>query len=204
MVQHQKRTLLHAPMTKPLPRSPRCIWSSHLAFWTLLALTCLSAQGSAAQADTAIVLTVPFATLHQCAVSGDTIDAASRKLMSRSLDVAAGPFSDQRTIMTTFDTSGHAMSLVDVAVRAKGPVIESAAVQFDTIGRAVAGVRQHLTPSDFTKDSVGHLKASSRGLPFLRLRHEDLARADSVSAWLWQHSCPEYHRTPPAREDRAG
>ena len=195
MVQHRRRTSWsHAPMTKRLPRSPRCVWSWHAAFWTALALTCLSGQGSAAQADSAILLTVPSGTLHQCAASTDTIDAASHEIVSRSLDIAAGPFSDQRTIMATFDTIGRAMSVVDVAVRARGPVIESAAVRFDASGRAVAGVRQHLIPSDFTKDSVGQSKAPAPGVRLLPLRHGDLARADSVATWMWRHPCHKSQR----------
>ena len=91
--------------------------------------------------------------------------------------------------MVKFDTTGRPVAVVDVAIRAKGPVIESAAVRFDTSGRAVAGVRQHLTTSDFPKDASGRLQRPDHTLPLLPLSRADLAHAQTVSAWMWRHEC---------------
>jgi hypothetical protein len=170
-------------------RSRRWIWSTHLGSWIVLVLLCCPARQSFSQADSAIILTIPRDSLRRCALSGEETSSASQRVLTRTIDIAASPFSDKRTLMARFDTTGRPLAVVDVAIRAKGPVIESAAVRFDTRGRAVAGVRQHITTSDFPKDSSGRLKRPEDGLPLLPLSRADLAQAETVSAWMWKHVC---------------
>lgn len=170
-------------------RSRRWIWSTHRASWIVLALLCFPARQLFSQADSAIILNIPHDSLRRCALAREETSGASQRLLTRTLDIAASPFSDKRTIMAKFDTTGRPLAFVDVAIRAKGPVIESAAVRFDTRGRAVAGVRQHITTSDFPKDSSGRLKRPNDNVPLLPLSRADLAHAETVSAWMWKHEC---------------
>lgn len=112
-----------------------------------------------------------------------------------SLTIAAGPFSDTRMIIGTFDETGHPRTLRDAAFRVNPPLIESATVQFDSVGAARGGVGQYLTPHDFSKDSTGRLRPRFDRHSLRALTRAKLAQAEKVSMWLWSRECRSAKRS---------
>ena len=127
--------------------------------------------------DSAIILTRPARTRAlRCSTS------VAPGVVELGLVIQAGPFADTRRAIGTFDTTGRALTLRDVAFRVGH--IEAVAVQFDPAGVAHGGVGQSLAAEEFTKDSTGALHPRHPAA-FLPLTRAQLATAESASAWLW-------------------
>lgn len=151
-----------------------------------VALFFVTPNAARAQADSAIILTIPsLASAAKCSTTVMHPEGG----ITVSLTLAAGPFSDTRMVIGTFDTSGHPRTLRDAAFRVNPPLIESATVQFDSTGAARGGVGQYLTQNDFSKDSTGALRPRLDRPSFRALTRAKLAQAEKVSKWLWSPEC---------------
>jgi hypothetical protein len=185
-------------MMASLRCSSRAAWRAARAWrrsWIVAVLALLIGTGRvAAQADSAIILVLP--SLGRATTCSTSVD---RGVVTVSLDVNAGPLGDARKVAGTFDSTGRPLTLLDVATRAQRPMIESAAVRFDSSGRAVGGVGQSYTPADFTRDSTGAWQHRADRPSFRRLTRTQFTQAEQVSAWLWQRACRPTARRMPGR-----
>lgn len=155
------------------------------------------ADAAHAQRDSAIILAVPsIASAAKCSTSV----APHTGVVSITLAIWPRPLADSRLVLGTFDATGRPLTLRDVGYHLRTATIESATVQFDSTGAASGGLGQHLTPDDFSKDSTGALHAREGRGGFTPLTRAQLAKAESVSAWLWRRECRSAKR--PSSENR--